>query len=75
MDIGCAGPPPDYASAMLKIGQIDFDGHASLYKSPNKPNCQVRIRIFKDFVVINYVDKHNICDFGTSLEGVFVRIK
>jgi hypothetical protein len=75
MDIGCAGPPPDYASAMLKIGQVDFDGQTALYKSPGKPNCQVRVRIFKDFVVINYVDKQNVCNFGTSLEGVFARIK
>lgn len=75
LDIGCAGPPPDYASAMLKVGQIDFDGRTALYRSPGKPNCQVRVRIFKDFVVINYVDKQNICGFGTSLEGVFARIK
>jgi hypothetical protein len=75
MDIGCAGPPPDYSSAMLKAPQVDFDGVTAIYRSPGKPNCQVRIRVFKDFVVINYVDKHTICGFGTSLEGVFARIK
>lgn len=75
LDIGCAGPPPDYNSGMLKIPAIDFDGQTAIYRSPNKPGCAVRIRIFKDFAVINYVDKQNVCGFGTSLEGVFARIK
>jgi hypothetical protein len=74
LDIGCAGGPPDYASAMIK-GQVPFDGTTSTYTSPNKPFCKLRIRVFKDFVVINYVPKMDKCGYGANVEGVFARTK
>lgn len=75
MDIGCAGPPPDLASAMIKIQEIPFDGQSSVYQSPGKPGCKLRVRVFKDFVVINFVNKQNQCGYGASVEGVFARIR
>jgi hypothetical protein len=73
IDLGCAGPPPDYASAMVKSPEVPFDGETATYKSPGKAACELRIRVFKDFVVIGYVGKLNQCNYGASVEGVFAR--
>lgn len=75
IDLGCAGGPPDYASAMVKSPQVPFDGTSAEYDSPGRPGCKLRIRVFKDFVVIAYARGLNQCNYGTSVEGVFARIK
>lgn len=74
LDIGCAGGPPDYSSAMIK-GQVNFDGTTSIYTSPQKPQCKLRIRVFNDFVVINFVPKMDKCGYGANVEGVYSRTK
>jgi hypothetical protein len=74
IDIGCATGPPDYSSAMVK-SEVAFDGQTAVYNSPTKPNCRLRIRVFKDFVVINFVNKMSQCNFGANVEGVFVRTR
>ena len=75
IDFGCAGGPPDYASAMIKSPQVPFDGTNAEYDSPGRPHCKLRIRVFKDFVVIGYVRGLGECGYSTSPEGVFARIK
>ncbi|HTJ12018.1 MAG TPA: hypothetical protein VL547_08335 [Dinghuibacter sp.] len=75
IDLGCAGGPPDYASAMVKSSQIPFDGTNAEYDSPGRPGCKLRIRVFKDFVVIGYLHGLGTCGYGTSVEGVFARVK
>lgn len=75
IDLGCAGPPPDYASAMVKSPQVPFDGTSAEYDSPGRPGCKLRIRVFKDFVVIAYAHGLSQCNYGTSVEGVFARTK
>jgi hypothetical protein len=75
IDLGCAGGPPDYASAMVKSAQVPFDGTSAEYDSPGRPACKLRIRVFKDFVVIAYAHGLNQCNYGTSVEGVFARTR
>lgn len=75
IDLGCAGGPPDYASAMVKSSQVPFDGTNAEYDSPGRPGCKLRIRVFKDFVVIGYLHGLGTCGYGTSVEGVFSRVK
>ncbi|TDX01729.1 hypothetical protein [Dinghuibacter silviterrae] len=75
IDLGCASGPPDYASAMVKSPQVPFDGSAAEYDSPGRPGCKLKIRVFKDFVVIAYMHGLNQCNYGTSVEGVFARTK
>jgi hypothetical protein len=73
IDLGCASGPPDYSSAMVKSASVPFDGTTADYSSPNKPGCRLRIRVFKDFVVIAYAHGLGQCGFGATVEGVFAR--
>lgn len=75
IDLGATSGAPDFASAMVRSASVPFDGETAIYASPSKPNCKLRIRVFKDFVVINYVGKMNQCGYGASVEGVFARTR
>lgn len=75
--ISCVTSGPAYNLADLKIDSFVFANNSYNYKMAETDNCSFRIRIFKDFLVINYIGNQYDCGFGNNafVEGVFLKTK
>lgn len=56
---------------------VTIKNNQFIYKSDYSANCEYKIRIFKDIVVINYIDDKTDCGFGhnATVDGVYLKTK
>jgi hypothetical protein len=76
-DISCVTSAPAFNVANVTADSIRIVNNTINYKDPESDNCQFKIRIFKDFLIIDYIDNKYDCGFGmnATVEGIFVKLK
>ncbi|MFI5138730.1 MAG: hypothetical protein ACHQIM_12960 [Sphingobacteriales bacterium] len=74
VDINCTTPSPQNNVADLETFKAHMVNNTIIYKIPNE-DCKFRIRVFNNFIVINYVGKSWNCGFGLNagVDGVFIK--
>ncbi|HTE10945.1 MAG TPA: hypothetical protein VK645_08240 [Chitinophagaceae bacterium] len=76
LDINCVTRAPAYNIAETKADSIALKNGTSEYKIPDT-KCMYRISFFKNFLVINHINKEFDCGFGNNadIQGVFIKTK
>jgi len=76
-DISCVTAAPAFNVANVTADSIRILNNIIIYKDPESENCQFKIRVFKGFLIIDYINNKYDCGFGmnATVEGIFVKLK
>ena len=76
-EINCVTGAPGYNVAELTADSIRFSDNAVVYSMPHADKCQFSIKVFKGFLIIDYLNENYDCGFGlnASVDGVFLKTK
>ena len=63
--------------AVLDAIPLHLNGNEAVYSVTDYGNCAVRIRFYKNFVVVNYIDNQDKCGFGhnATVDGTYMKMK
>ncbi len=66
---------PARNSAELKLEKLTLSRNEIVYKLEDANSCVFRIRFFKDFAVVTYINNQRDCGFGNGaeIEGVYLK--
>jgi len=68
---------PAHNLAVLDAIPLPLNGNEAVYSVTDYGNCAVRIRFYKSFAVVNYIDNRNRCGFGhnATVDGIYMKIE
>lgn len=74
-DMSCVGPYPGHHIAMVETDTVVISNNHFNYEVKDAPSCEFKVRFFKDFAVVNYVNDKYDCAFGlnATVEGIFLK--
>jgi hypothetical protein len=74
-DVSCVGPYPGHHMAMVETDTVIISHNSFTYEVKDAPSCEFRVRFFKGFAVVNYVNNKYDCAFGlnATVEGIFLK--